>query len=46
MHQVGCLWSRAVTMRSPQSFVVQLIYMIWSGVFDLHALDFQFLVGR
>ena len=45
MHQVGCLWSRAVMMRPPQSSVVQLLYMIWTGVFDLDALDFQFLLS-
>ena len=46
MHQVDCLWSRAVAMRSPQSFVVQLIYMICPELFDMDALDFQFLVSR
>ena len=33
-------------MKPPQSFVVQLIYMIWTGVFDLDAWGFQFLMDQ
>ncbi len=33
-------------MRSPQSFVVQLIYMICPELFDMDAWNFQYLVSR